>query len=135
MFSIQGKIESKDDFKYLARKFTHNVLEQEIKRHRNTPDALIFSSKHKPKIKEHIKKYMSRFGRVYKAAGSGESRAREEECRKNLVEDDDLDDEEDDEEEEDGGEDENDEDMEREQKRSAALHRSGGINGDAVNLV
>lgn len=63
----QGRIESKEDFKYLARKFTHNVVEQEVQRHRNSPEALSFSSsRHKPKIKEHIKKYMSRFGRTYK---------------------------------------------------------------------
>lgn len=98
----QGRIESKEDFKYLARKFTHNVLEQEIKRHRDTPDALRFSSKHKPKIKEHVKKYMSRFGRVYKPVGGGESRTMEEENRKNFV---DEEEEDDDEEDEDDGED------------------------------
>ncbi|XP_055337814.1 histone-lysine N-methyltransferase SETD2-like [Paramacrobiotus metropolitanus] len=66
----QGRIESKEDFKFLARKFTHNVVEQEMQRHKYNPEALQFSAKHKPKIKEHIRKYMARFGRSYRREGA-----------------------------------------------------------------
>uniref|UniRef100_A0AAJ7WRR0 [histone H3]-lysine(36) N-trimethyltransferase n=1 Tax=Petromyzon marinus TaxID=7757 RepID=A0AAJ7WRR0_PETMA len=60
-----GKITNTEDFKYLARKLTHGVMSKEMKLCRN-PEDLECNENVKHKTKEYIKKYMTKFGAVYK---------------------------------------------------------------------
>jgi hypothetical protein len=56
----KGHIEKTDDFKYLARKFTHCIMEKEMTRVKNFQE-LEMNGKVKSKAEEYIKKYMYRF--------------------------------------------------------------------------
>lgn len=60
----QGRIRSDEDFKYLAKKINENVLLKELQLKK--VDKLKISDSTKDKVAEYIRKYMSRFGEVYK---------------------------------------------------------------------
>ncbi|XP_076009829.1 uncharacterized protein setd2 isoform X2 [Genypterus blacodes] len=60
-----GRISNTEDFKHLARKLTHGVMNKELKAC-NNPEDLECNENVKHKTKEYIKKYMQRFGSVYK---------------------------------------------------------------------
>ncbi|KAM9783170.1 histone-lysine N-methyltransferase SETD2 [Neosynchiropus ocellatus] len=60
-----GRISNTEDFKHLARKLTHGVMNKELKAC-NNPEDLECNENVKHKTKEYIKKYMQRFGTVYK---------------------------------------------------------------------
>uniref|UniRef100_A0A665TYN4 [histone H3]-lysine(36) N-trimethyltransferase n=1 Tax=Echeneis naucrates TaxID=173247 RepID=A0A665TYN4_ECHNA len=60
-----GRISNTEDFKHLARKLTHGVMNKELKACKN-PEDLECNENVKHKTKEYIKKYMQRFGSVYK---------------------------------------------------------------------
>ncbi|KAL5242931.1 hypothetical protein ACI65C_010341 [Semiaphis heraclei] len=60
----QGRIRNDEDFKYLAKKINENVLLKELQLKK--VDKLKISDSTKDKVAEYIRKYMSRFGEVYK---------------------------------------------------------------------
>ncbi|XP_048880874.1 histone-lysine N-methyltransferase SETD2 isoform X2 [Brienomyrus brachyistius] len=60
-----GRISNTDDFKHLARKLTHGVMNKELKSCKN-PEDLECNENVKHKTKEYIKKYMQKFGPLYK---------------------------------------------------------------------
>ncbi|KAG8010108.1 Histone-lysine N-methyltransferase SETD2 [Nibea albiflora] len=60
-----GRISNTEDFKHLARKLTHGVMNKELKACTN-PEDLECNENVKHKTKEYIKKYMQRFGSVYR---------------------------------------------------------------------
>ncbi|XP_059520930.1 histone-lysine N-methyltransferase SETD2 isoform X2 [Myotis daubentonii] len=60
-----GRITTTEDFKHLARKLTHGVMNKELKYCRS-PEDLECNENVKHKTKEYIKKYMQKFGAVYK---------------------------------------------------------------------
>uniref|UniRef100_A0A8C5RZ90 Histone-lysine N-methyltransferase SETD2 n=1 Tax=Laticauda laticaudata TaxID=8630 RepID=A0A8C5RZ90_LATLA len=60
-----GRITTTEDFKHLARKLTHGVMNKELK-YCKTPEDLECNENVKHKTKEYIKKYMQKFGTVYK---------------------------------------------------------------------
>ncbi|KAM9309569.1 histone-lysine N-methyltransferase SETD2 isoform 2-T2 [Pholidichthys leucotaenia] len=60
-----GRISNTEDFKHLARKLTHGVMNKELKACKN-PEDLECNENVKHKTKEYIKKYMLRFGSVYR---------------------------------------------------------------------
>uniref|UniRef100_A0A7N9ATF6 [histone H3]-lysine(36) N-trimethyltransferase n=1 Tax=Mastacembelus armatus TaxID=205130 RepID=A0A7N9ATF6_9TELE len=60
-----GRISNTEDFKHLARKLTHGVMNKELKACKN-PEDLECNENVKHKTKEYIKKYMQRFGSVYR---------------------------------------------------------------------
>ncbi|XP_019488230.1 PREDICTED: histone-lysine N-methyltransferase SETD2 isoform X1 [Hipposideros armiger] len=60
-----GRITTTEDFKHLARKLTHGVMNKELKYCKN-PEDLECNENVKHKTKEYIKKYMQKFGAVYK---------------------------------------------------------------------
>ncbi|XP_028326057.1 histone-lysine N-methyltransferase SETD2 isoform X2 [Gouania willdenowi] len=60
-----GRISNTEDFKHLARKLTHGVMNKEMKAC-NNPEDLECNENVKHKTKEYIKKYMQRFGSVYR---------------------------------------------------------------------
>ncbi|XP_056661169.1 histone-lysine N-methyltransferase SETD2 isoform X1 [Monodelphis domestica] len=60
-----GRITTTEDFKHLARKLTHGVMNKELKYCKN-PEDLECNENVKHKTKEYIKKYMQKFGTVYK---------------------------------------------------------------------
>ncbi|XP_068180647.1 histone-lysine N-methyltransferase SETD2 isoform X2 [Antennarius striatus] len=60
-----GRINNTEDFKHLARKLTHGVMNKELKAC-NNPEDLECNENVKHKTKEYIKKYMQRFGSVYR---------------------------------------------------------------------
>uniref|UniRef100_A0A669DYM6 [histone H3]-lysine(36) N-trimethyltransferase n=1 Tax=Oreochromis niloticus TaxID=8128 RepID=A0A669DYM6_ORENI len=60
-----GRISNTEDFKHLARKLTHGVMNKELKACKN-PEDLECNENVKHKTKEYIKKYMQRFGAVYR---------------------------------------------------------------------
>uniref|UniRef100_A0AAV2MCY9 [histone H3]-lysine(36) N-trimethyltransferase n=1 Tax=Knipowitschia caucasica TaxID=637954 RepID=A0AAV2MCY9_KNICA len=60
-----GRIVNTEDFKHLARKLTHGVMNKELKACTN-PEDLECNENVKHKTKEYIKKYMQRFGSVYR---------------------------------------------------------------------
>ncbi|XP_053117075.1 histone-lysine N-methyltransferase SETD2 isoform X2 [Hemicordylus capensis] len=60
-----GRITTTEDFKHLARKLTHGVMNKELK-YCKTPEDLECNENVKHKTKEYIKKYMQKFGAVYK---------------------------------------------------------------------
>ncbi|XP_052002922.1 histone-lysine N-methyltransferase SETD2-like [Xyrauchen texanus] len=60
-----GRISNTDDFKHLARKLTHGVMNKELKSCKN-PEDLECNENVKHKTKEYIKKYMQKFGSVYR---------------------------------------------------------------------
>nr|XP_059883691.1 LOW QUALITY PROTEIN: histone-lysine N-methyltransferase SETD2-like [Delphinus delphis] len=60
-----GRITTTEDFKHLARKLTHGVTNKELKYCKN-PKDLECNEDVRHKTKEYIKKYMQRFGAVYK---------------------------------------------------------------------
>eukprot|EP00053_Salpingoeca_punica_P019048 m.189952 g.189952 ORF g.189952 m.189952 type:complete len:746 (+) comp17556_c1_seq4:271-2508(+) len=57
-----GRITSQDDFKYLARKLSHAVIEKEMKRNGGNFD---FTDDVKHKAKNFVKEYMKKFGETY----------------------------------------------------------------------
>ncbi|KAJ6216886.1 hypothetical protein RDWZM_008043 [Blomia tropicalis] len=61
----KGRISNSEDFKYLARKLTHNVVAKEMKQCKNTGD-LACNKAVKQKTHEYVKKYMYKFGSVYR---------------------------------------------------------------------
>ncbi|XP_073407265.1 histone-lysine N-methyltransferase SETD2 isoform X2 [Dendrobates tinctorius] len=60
-----GRINTTEDFKHLARKLTHGVMNKELKYCKN-PEDLDCNENVKHKTKEYIKKYMQKFGSIYK---------------------------------------------------------------------
>lgn len=64
-----GRITCTDDFKHLARKLTHFVMAKELKYCRNVED-LECNDNVKHKTKDFVKKYMIKFGPVYKKAAT-----------------------------------------------------------------
>ncbi|XP_052043081.1 histone-lysine N-methyltransferase SETD2 isoform X1 [Apodemus sylvaticus] len=60
-----GRITTTEDFKHLARKLTHGVMNKELKYCKN-PEDLECNENVKHKTKEYIKKYMQKFGALYK---------------------------------------------------------------------
>ncbi|KAK3551278.1 hypothetical protein QTP70_013951, partial [Hemibagrus guttatus] len=60
-----GRISNTEDFKHLARKLTHGVMNKELKSCKN-PEDLECNENVKHKTKEYIKKYMQKFGSVYR---------------------------------------------------------------------
>nr|XP_039266370.1 histone-lysine N-methyltransferase SETD2-like isoform X1 [Styela clava] len=60
-----GRITSTEDFKHLARKLTHNIMQKEIKQVRVWED-LDFNANVRYKTKEYVKKYMSKVGPIYR---------------------------------------------------------------------
>ncbi|KAK2514029.1 hypothetical protein Q9233_015142 [Columba guinea] len=60
-----GRITTTEDFKHLARKLTHGVMNKELKYCKN-PEDLECNENVKHKTKEYIKKYMQKFGAIYK---------------------------------------------------------------------
>uniref|UniRef100_A0A8C3DFR5 Histone-lysine N-methyltransferase SETD2 n=1 Tax=Corvus moneduloides TaxID=1196302 RepID=A0A8C3DFR5_CORMO len=60
-----GRITTTEDFKHLARKLTHGVMNKELKYCKN-PEDLECNENVKHKTKEYIKKYMQKFGILYK---------------------------------------------------------------------
>uniref|UniRef100_A0A8C4NFV4 WW domain-containing protein n=1 Tax=Eptatretus burgeri TaxID=7764 RepID=A0A8C4NFV4_EPTBU len=60
-----GRIVSTEDFKHLARKLTHGVMNKELKNCRNHEDLEV-NENVKHKTREYIKKYMQKFGPVYR---------------------------------------------------------------------
>ncbi|KAL7875310.1 hypothetical protein SRHO_G00062800 [Serrasalmus rhombeus] len=60
-----GRIGNTEDFKHLARKLTHGVMNKELKSCKN-PEDLECNENVKHKTKEYIKKYMQKFGAVYR---------------------------------------------------------------------
>ncbi|XP_010211103.1 PREDICTED: histone-lysine N-methyltransferase SETD2-like, partial [Tinamus guttatus] len=60
-----GRITTTEDFKHLARKLTHGVMNKELKYCKN-PEDLECNENVKHKTKEYIKKYMQKFGVIYK---------------------------------------------------------------------
>eukprot|EP00062_Callorhinchus_milii_P025244 gi/632986012/ref/XP_007910004.1/ PREDICTED: histone-lysine N-methyltransferase SETD2 isoform X2 [Callorhinchus milii] len=60
-----GRIVATEDFKHLARKLTHGVMNKELKQCKN-PEDLECNENVKHKTKEYIKKYMQKFGATYK---------------------------------------------------------------------
>ena len=64
-----GRIENKDDFKYLARKLTHSILEKEMTRvaatTSNSCDDLTLTESKKVKAHEYVKNYMKKFPQGY----------------------------------------------------------------------
>ncbi|TKC47545.1 hypothetical protein EI555_007970 [Monodon monoceros] len=60
-----GRITTTEDFKHLARKLTHGVMNKELK-YCKDPKDLECNEDVRHKTKEDIKKYMQKFGAVYK---------------------------------------------------------------------
>ncbi|KAG7469756.1 hypothetical protein MATL_G00132080 [Megalops atlanticus] len=60
-----GRISNTEDFKHLARKLTHGVMNKELKSCKN-PEDLECNENVKHKTKEYIKKYMQKFGPIYR---------------------------------------------------------------------
>ena len=65
-----GRIENKDDFKYLARKLTHTIVEKEMTRVTatttlNSCDDLTLTESKKVKAHEYVKNYMKKFPQGY----------------------------------------------------------------------
>uniref|UniRef100_A0A803WEJ5 Histone-lysine N-methyltransferase SETD2 n=1 Tax=Ficedula albicollis TaxID=59894 RepID=A0A803WEJ5_FICAL len=63
-----GRITTTEDFKHLARKLTHGVMNKELKYCKNPEDLECNENSNnvKHKTKEYIKKYMQKFGILYK---------------------------------------------------------------------
>ncbi|ELU11299.1 hypothetical protein CAPTEDRAFT_160468 [Capitella teleta] len=64
-----GRISTTEEFKHLARKITHAVLDKELKYCRHLEDLEV-NENVKGKAKDYVKKYMERFGVVYKKTAS-----------------------------------------------------------------
>lgn len=64
-----GRISSTEEFKHLARKLTHFVMAKELKHCRNVED-LECNDNVKHKAKDFVKKYMAKFGPVFKKSAS-----------------------------------------------------------------
>jgi len=65
----QGRITSSEDFKHLARKITHAILDKELKHCRHLDDLEV-NENVKGKARDFVVKYMSKFGAIYKPTGS-----------------------------------------------------------------
>ncbi|CAH1789994.1 unnamed protein product [Owenia fusiformis] len=65
----RGRITTTEEFKHLARKLTHTVLAKELKHCRHEEDLEVNESV-KAKARDYVKKYMSKFGNIYKKAPS-----------------------------------------------------------------
>ncbi|XP_050438814.1 probable histone-lysine N-methyltransferase CG1716 [Adelges cooleyi] len=68
----QGRIKNDDDFKYLAKKLNANILFKELQARR--VEDLKISEGVKNKVEQYIKKYMLKFGKVYKRKTSSDFR-------------------------------------------------------------
>ncbi|XP_052080137.1 uncharacterized protein LOC127718205 isoform X2 [Mytilus californianus] len=64
-----GRITSTDDFKHLARKLTHHVMSKELKHCRHVEDLEV-NENVKAKAKDYVKKYMGKFGMIYRKSAS-----------------------------------------------------------------
>ncbi|KAK3083378.1 hypothetical protein FSP39_021087 [Pinctada imbricata] len=64
-----GRITSTEDFKHLARKLTHHVMAKELKHCRHVEDLEV-NENVKAKAKDYVRKYMSKFGSIYRKTGS-----------------------------------------------------------------
>lgn len=64
-----GRIGSTEDFKHLARKLTHHVMAKELKHCRHVEDLEV-NENVKAKAKDYVRKYMSRYGPVFKTSSS-----------------------------------------------------------------
>ncbi|VDI37777.1 histone-lysine N-methyltransferase SETD2, partial [Mytilus galloprovincialis] len=64
-----GRITSTDDFKHLARKLTHHVMSKELKHCRHVEDLEV-NENVKSKAKDYVKKYMGKFGMIYRKSAS-----------------------------------------------------------------
>lgn len=60
-----GHITNTDDFKHLARKFTHAILERELERALSNSEELTVNKRVKVKTHEYITKYMLKFNGDY----------------------------------------------------------------------
>ncbi|VVC99112.1 unnamed protein product [Leptidea sinapis] len=60
-----GRITCTADFKHLARKLTHFVMLKELK-HCRSVEELVVTDSVRSKAKMFVKKYMAKFGKVYK---------------------------------------------------------------------
>jgi len=60
-----GKITNNEDFKHLARKLTHAVMEKELK-HCNRVEDLRVTESVLHKARDYVKKYMTKIGSEYK---------------------------------------------------------------------
>ncbi|XP_033101978.1 uncharacterized protein LOC117105068 isoform X2 [Anneissia japonica] len=60
-----GRITNTEDFKHLARKLTHGIMAKELKHCKNMEDLEV-NSNVKHKAKEYIRKYMGRYGSLYR---------------------------------------------------------------------
>jgi predicted metal-dependent hydrolase len=60
----RGRINGTDDFKYLARKFTHTIMEIELNRSTKL-DELNLNKRVKVKAQQYVSKYMNRFENEY----------------------------------------------------------------------
>ncbi|XP_061707608.1 probable histone-lysine N-methyltransferase CG1716 isoform X2 [Cydia pomonella] len=60
-----GRITCTADFKHLARKLTHFVMLKELK-HCRSVDELVVTESVRSKAKEFVRKYMGKFGKVYR---------------------------------------------------------------------
>ncbi|XP_063617215.1 probable histone-lysine N-methyltransferase CG1716 [Cydia splendana] len=60
-----GRITCTADFKHLARKLTHFVMLKELK-HCRSVDELVVTDSVRSKAKEFVRKYMAKFGKVYR---------------------------------------------------------------------
>ena len=58
-----ARITSTDDFKYLARKLTHGIVEKELQR--KSESELELSDSVRFKTQEFVKNYMKKFGKEY----------------------------------------------------------------------
>ncbi|XP_071942305.1 uncharacterized protein [Antedon mediterranea] len=60
-----GRITNTEDFKHLARKLTHGIMAKELKHCKNMEDLEV-NANVKHKAKEYIRKYMGRYGSLYR---------------------------------------------------------------------
>lgn len=58
-----GRITSTDDFKYLARKLTHGIVDKEL--HRKSEVELEMTDSVRFKTQEFVRNYMKKFGKEY----------------------------------------------------------------------
>jgi hypothetical protein len=67
-----GYLNNVDDFKFLARKFTHTIMDKELSRTTKFDD-LDLDKRVRVKTEEYVKRYMARFGREYSRKTDEES--------------------------------------------------------------
>ncbi|XP_078700416.1 uncharacterized protein LOC144927102 isoform X2 [Branchiostoma floridae x Branchiostoma belcheri] len=62
-----GRITSTEDFKHLARKLTHGIMNKELKHCRHVEDLEV-NENVKSKAREYVRKYMSKFDGLYQSS-------------------------------------------------------------------